>query len=376
MSPWPVLAVLGAACAAETPAPLLVEAPGRLQVGRQPGQVAVADLDGDGDPDLVTVTAGSKGMAVLLGDGKGSFARARKIRLGGEVPPDRLALGDLDGDGRTDAVIGSHDSNSVRIFLGDGAGGFREAEGSPVEVVSGVSAHNHGVALADLSADGRLDLLTANHDASSVSVLLGDGRGGFRPAPGSQFATGRGPYRLPVADFDRDGRLDVATPDVGGNSVTVFRGGADGSLSPAPGSPIPVDPRPFFAGAGDVQGDGWPDLVLSHDDSEELTLLLGGESGFSRQASRKVRVGARAGEVVIADLDGDGKADLVTGTASHQVVVLLGDGRGGFQPAPGSPFATGRGPWSLAVADLNGDGRLDVVTANSESDDLTLLFGR
>ena len=160
--------------------------------------------------------------------------------------PHLVATGDCDRDGRVDVAITDHDSNDVTVFRGDGRGGFA-IPGTSFRLLAGVAPHNHGLVLADVNGDGLLDVATSNNNGNSVSILLGDGRGRFAAAAGSPFRVGRAPYPLAVEDFDGDGKPDVATPDVNGDTVTVLRGNGRGSFAPAPGSPYRVDPRPFFA---------------------------------------------------------------------------------------------------------------------------------
>jgi hypothetical protein len=247
--------------------------------------------------------------------------------------------------------------------------------GSPFPLIDGLAPHNHGLALADVNGDGLLDAVTSNNNGNSVSVLLGDGRGGFRAAAGSPFPVGRAPYPLTVADLDGDGRSDVATPDVNGHTVSVLLGDGRGGFAPAPGSPYPVDNRPYFAVAAHVNGDRALDLVVSHDDSSRLSVLVNdGQGRFG--ALRRIDAGGQTWKVRTADVNGDGRNDLVVGVSPASVSVLMGDGTGNFTRAPGSPLRVGRGPWGIAVGDLNHDGRIDVATANSEGDSVSILLQR
>ena len=168
-----------------------------------------------------------------------------------------------------------------------------------------------------------------------MSVLLGNGRGGFTPAPGSPFAVGRAPYPHAVGDVNGDGKLDIVTPNVGSNNVTVLLGDGRGGFTPAANSPYAVATRPYYIAIGDVSGDGKPDLMTTHDDISLMTTLLGdGRGGFAAAPDSPFDLGRRAYKLVAADVNGDARMDVVIGTeASDSVTVLLSNERGGYTPA-------------------------------------------
>ena len=337
--------------------------------------MALADINGDGYADLLATNGGDRNLTILLDDGRGRFAPAPGSPVALPIAPHLIAIGDCDHDGKVDVTLTGHDSNDVYVFRGDGRGRLAPMAGSPFRLLEGVAPHNHGLALADVNRDGFLDVATSNNNGNSASVLLGNGHGGFRAAPGSPFRVGRAPYPLAVDDFNGDGKPDVATPDVQGDTVTVLFGDGHGSFAPAPDSPYRVDQRPFFALATRVNADRAPDLVVSHDDISTVTVLVNDGRGRFR-SKRTFDAGRRTWKIRAADFDGDGRTDLVMGLPPSSVAVFLGDGAGGFRPAAGSPFAVGRGPWNLAVADLNHDGKTDVVTANGDDGSISILLAR
>jgi len=344
-------------------------------VGSQPADVVVGDVNGDGHLDTLIANTGTSDVTVLLGDGAGGLRPTYGSPFPAGMASHLLVVGDLNTDGKPDLALTAHDSNGVTVLLGDGQGGFSPAVGSPFEALQAVNAHNHGLLLGDANGDGALDIITANQDDNSVSLLLGDGRGDFRPADGSPFAVGLRPYPPAVGDTDQDGNLDIVIPNFGSNDVTVLLGNGKGGFAAARGSPHPVERAPYFAALGDVNGDASLDVLVTHDDSSLLTILFGdGRGSFKKAPGAPVDAGRRGWKVLLGDMNGDGAMDLITSTVGDSVVVLLGDGGGAFEPAIGSPFATGRGPWGVAVADLDRDGSPDIITANTDSNDLTVLL--
>jgi hypothetical protein len=359
------------------PSPLFAPAPGSpIAVAGGAETLAVGDVNGDGKPDLVVVSKKNQ-TAVLLGDGRGGFrpAPGSPFPHGGT----EVGLGDINGDGRLDIALGDHDSYAVVVLLGDGQGRFAPAPGSPIAGKDGQHPHTHGVVLADFNGDGKVDMAIGNSEDGDVAVLLGDGRGGFTRARGSPFPVGPSPYPFAVGDVNADGRADIVSPNSGpkNRTVSVLLGDGRGGFRPAAGSPFATSVAgPYHVALGDLNGDAKVDIVATHDDSNKVSILLGDGRGFRPAPNSPLDVGGqRVGGLVVKDVNGDGRADLVL-AAADAVRVLLGDGRGAFQPAPGSPFAAGKGVWRLAVADMNGDGKPDVAAAGFESNCVTILLGR
>lgn len=367
---------------------LFREAPGSpIAVTGSPSNVAVGDMNNDGKPDLVVTSDQARTITVLPGAGgsDGRFRDPGTKAVSLLESPGEIVLGDVNGDTNLDVALVSHDSYGVTIVLGDGKGGLALAPNSPIIMKQGQHPHTHGLALADLNNDGKLDLVTVNNADNDVSIAFGDGRGNFSLAPGSPFAVGPSPYPLALGDVNNDGRLDiVATTTATGpqraqqlpfsRALTLLladgRGGFRSSLLPLRTG------QPWFVVVGDVNGDRKPDLVTTHHERSELTVLLGDGSGnFKEVSASPFDFGHNAWHMALADVNRDGKLDALAASGDG-VRVMLGDGRGGFRPSPHSPFLTGKGTWRLAVSDVNGDGKPDVITANSESKTVGILIGR
>jgi len=362
---------------------LLAPAPGSpVPVACAPGNVVVGDLNNDAKPDLVVACGEARALIALLSTGGGHFRASNPISVP-EGPGD-MVLGDVNGDGNLDLASDSHDSYGVVLLLGDGKGGLALAPNSPIVMKEGQHPHTHGLALGDLNGDTKLDLITVNNSDNDVSIAFGDGRGGFTRAPAT-FPVGPSPYPLALGDVNNDGRPDIiATATATGPmrrqqlplsfALTLLLNDGHGGFRR---SELPLRTgQPWYAAIGDVNGDRKADVVATHHDQSELTVLLGDGAGhFTEAGSSPFDFGRSAFEVILADVNHDGSVDALA-AAGEGVRVMLGDGHGNFRPAPGSPFLTGRGVWKLAVADVNGDAKLDVVTTNLESKSVGILLGQ
>ncbi|XXF80027.1 VCBS repeat-containing protein [Myxococcaceae bacterium GXIMD 01537] len=322
-------------------------------VGTLPYGVAVGDINNDGRPDVAFTLITSALVSVQLGNGDGTFGAASTFAVGSN--PKFVEIADFNGDGNADLAVGGGTGSThyVSILLGNGDGTFQSRANYNVN-----STDPSDLAVADYNGDGKLDLATANFVGNSVSILLGNGDGTFQSAvPHSMPGT---PSSVAAADLNGDGKLDLATGNFNGRSVGVLLGNGDGTFQPAVTSSLGRLAQ--VAAVGDLNGDSKPDVAVSLYNDKLVSVLLGNGDG-TFQSAVDYAVANGAGDLAIADFNGDGRAD-VAGTflASNAVGVLLGNGDGTLQSA--SNFAVGTGPFLMAVADLNGDGKRDIVTAN------------
>jgi hypothetical protein len=360
---------------------LFANAPGSpVSVQGGPGNVLIGDMNNDRKLDLVVACAGARSITILEGKGNGQFGATLSNTTLAEAPGE-IALGDMNGDGKLDVAVTSHDSYGVVLLTGDGKGGLAQSPASPFVMKLGQHPHTHGLAVADINRDNKLDLITCNNADNDISLALGDGRGNFTRAPQS-FPVGPSPYPFGAGDVNNDGWLDiVATATATGPSrreqlplsraLTLLLSDGKGGLAP---HLLPLRTgEPWFAAIADLNGDGRSDIIATHHEQSALTVMIGdGRGGFTEANGSPFDFGVSLFHLVIADVDRNNTMDVVAATGDS-VRVLLGDGRGAFKPAASIPV--GRGAWRIAAADLNGDGAIDVVTSNSESNNVSVLLG-
>lgn len=312
--------------------------------GSQPKSVVIADVSGDGRPDIVVTGSSFSGppsytsttVSVLLGNGDGTFQP--KQDYGDGYGHRAVAVGDLNGDGRPDLAVTAYNSGSstVNVMLGNGNGTFQAQQ------TFTTGADPRSVAIGDVNGDGHADVVTGNSQASTVSVLLGTGTGALGTK--TDFATGNSPRSVALADLSGDGKLDIVVANYGSgsNSVSVLLGNGAGSFGAQ--TTFATNSAPSGVAVADYNGDGKLDLAVTH-----------------AYAS-------------MPQIVGEGSPEAVT-SASAQVSVLLGNGNGTFQAK--QDFSNdASGSFGIAVADFDGDGKGDLVTANGyNSSASTLLNG-
>ncbi len=317
----------------------------------------LGDLDGDGDLDLV-VGNYSQVNRVYLNTGTSHFSAGSDVETGTTHKTRSAPLGDLDGDGDLDLVTGNFSAVN-RVYLGDGSGSF--AAGNDVEATTSKTVTAE---LGDLDGDGDLDLVTGNNSAVN-RVHLGDGSGGF--AGGFNVETGATNFTrgMALGDVDGDGDLDLIAANLGVNRMHLGTGSGTfaAGVDLATGGSNSTQSASF----GDLDGDGDLDLIVA--DYGVNRFYLGDGSG-SFGASNDVETGTTNNTLgmSLGDLDGDGDLDVIFGTASLSAPnrVHLSMGSGSFAAGSDVDSPT-NSTQATALGDLDGDGDLDLVTGNNSA---------
>lgn len=354
----------------------------KINVGKAPGSVEVADLNNDKLLDLIVSSEQDRSVTILLGKGNGQFEQAKGSPFpAGHIVND-IAIGDFNNDGNPDLAFANHEKKYLTVLLGNGKGNFTAAPKSPFPVE--VIPHTHGIATGDFNNDGRLDLVTDSWGNDQVEILFGDSINGFR-TPGTFFKVGKMPYqRLRVADVNNDSNIDITTTNLEGDNATILLGDGKGNFSEATGSPFPCGDSPFGLAIGDVNADGNPDLAIINSPASTadrtgkngLTVLLGDGAGkFTTMKGSPYEAGKIPNRVAIGDINGDGVNDIVTSdNDSDKIYIFLMNINGSILSQ--SPITVGNHPKGIAIADLNRDGKGDIVVCNNADNEISIIISK
>ncbi len=336
-----------------------------------PHFVTVCDINNDTRQDIIVINTDSNNVGVFLGIGNGTFIPETMHSTGFASQPYSVAVGDFNKDQKIDLAVTNFGTNTVAIFIRYNTGRFSVQKKLPT------SSLPISVAVGDFNNDNRTDIVVVSWGGDSVGVRLGHGDGTF--ADEIQYALPflSSPNSIAVGDFNNDDQLDVVIANQQGDSVTVLLGSGFGTFPMNATYNLEMYTGPIAVAVGDLNDDTWLDIVIVNYYANNINVLFGtGKGTFDNLATYSVQTSRLPAAVAIADFNKDKKLDIVVAyNLSGNVDVLLGYGNGTF--AKQLTYATGQGsyPQSIAFADVNNDTHLDLIIANSGTKNVGILYG-
>jgi hypothetical protein len=357
-----------------------------------PMQTVIADMDGDGKPDLVVANVYAHVISIFQNVGApgslgtNSFAaRVDLPALGGSSDnPIGLTVADVDGDGKLDILICDRNANQIKIYRNISTPGALTTNSFAAPVGLDTSGDARHLRVADVDGDGKPDIVVADWGADLISIFRNIGApGSLAFAPRVDFSAGAGIYDVVVADLDGDGKPDIAwsnpaIPDIAVIRNTSVPGTIDANSFTTATNFVPVGDSESII-AVDVDGDGKLDLIAGSVLGNAMSVLRNQSvpGTFSFAPHVDFSAPGWVHDVRAGDINGDGKPDIcIDGElSSYMAVFQNGSVPGSFTSASLSnqvDFASGWNAWGISVGDLDGDGRADVVLANSYDNNISI----
>jgi hypothetical protein len=355
--------------------------------GTAPTTIVAKDLNGDGRIDLAVADSTAKDVEIFLGNGDGTFSAGPVLPV--TAAPVSLVTGDFNGDGHTDLAVGGspgtlNAGTTVTVFLNNGNGTFGLGQSTTVAITGGA---NEPIALAaaDFNGDGKADLAATDFTGGNAVVLLSIGNGMFQTPV--TYSVGTNPTAITSLDFNSDGHPDLAVTSTGADpntaapidQVMLLLGSSAGTFSSGGGVQLTTGGSAGGSQSiitADVNGDSKPDLIVGNTDATASVLI---NSGSAFSLGNPVALSSPSTGIVAADFNLDGDLDFASAdgasginTSTNSATVAQGAGDGTFSTT--AQFATGAQPTGIAAADFNGDGKPDLATVNPVAGTVSILL--
>jgi hypothetical protein len=325
-------------------------------IPEDPLTICAADLDIDGDNDLVCTNWTSNSISVLFNNGNGTFIPGGDYPVG--VSPSMVAAAEINGIDGIDLVITNAGTHNISVLFNDGDGGFE------YDNTYDVDYQPADLYVSDFDGDGHNDVATVSFTGNTVSILFNEGDGSFDP-PDTRYEIGGQPRSIVGGDFDNDGDLDLVASIYSRPSLQMLINAGDGTFMTGEYYRLP---DPIHVSAADLNADSNLDLMATNFQAGNVSVLLNeGNGGFG--SAQSYPAGSNPWDINTGDFDGDRDIDIANGDHNNNIAILFNDGEGNF----GYPsyFIYSR---FLYPADLDNDGDLDIATVNPYAGRIYILL--
>lgn len=329
-----------------------------FDVGIEPREIAVADLNGDSQLDVVVTNSGDGTLTILLGTGDERLLGSRSSVQAGLNPSDVDAL-DVDRDGDVDLVVANHETPNITVLLNNGLAEFEQAPYSPVD--TDALPHVHGLATADFNGDGWLDVAVDSADTRQVRMLHGSSLG-FMESTLVDVETM--PYhRLGASDVTRDGITELLVPGHSDQTIRIIQFESDRYII---AQTISLESQPWMVIGADMNADSRNDVIVVETDL--VSIWLADTEGYSPAQTSPYSIRG-ATEIAAGNMNGDPSSDIVIGSwDSDEVIVITGG------DLVASRINMCQRPIGLAVADLDADGNSELLATCPLENKLMIAF--
>jgi len=373
-----------------------MESPVDFNTGGNPMASAVADFDGDGLEDIAVANSTSNTISIFLNKASGSSITSNSFTrsdIATPFSPTAIVAADLNGDGKIDLAVVYQTGNIMSAFpnLSTGAGNVNFTSRGDFPCGGNANA----IAAADIQNDGKVDLVTANSASNTISVFRNQigVNGGVSFVAKVDFATGKTPSSLAIADIDGDGRPEIISGNFTDNTISVFKN----NTSPGGGIPatsigakldIVVGGRATAVFSSFIDNDTHPDIIVAVNNPatavnkisilRNLMTAAGAITAASFAAPVDINTGSQPVAVGIGDIDGDGNPDIIAADYNGKSVSVFRNTSTGSVISTSTiavkvDFSTGNTPHGLTINDLDGDGRPDIVVTNDLDNSISIL---
>jgi hypothetical protein len=352
-----------------------------LPAGSLPIDLAAADLNGDGRKDIVSANYSGTSLSIFKNKSMpGSFGFGQQQVLTVSGKPTSVKLADLDGDGKPDIAV-TGELTTLSIFRNTTTG---DSITFAAEQTYNTPNYAEGVAIGDLDGDGKPDLAITSNQSNLVSIYRNTSTpGAISFAAPQYFSTGSAPQSAAIADLNGDGLPELIVTNYYGPSISVYKNtSTSGNITFDPKLDFTTGNQPYHVVVGDLDGDGKTDIITGNGNGGSISILRNAGAGGAIAFDAKIDypIGTTPYGVAVGDLDGDGKpelaaADYSTGPSTISVLRNLST-PGSLTFAAKVDYPTGNSPYNTIISDFNGDGQPDLATANFGGNNISILLNQ